>query len=188
MFKACWQQSICPGVLSATLVVFVPSKVPLQLRTGTGKVASCLPSKIGNRRRRRLYSYTVPIPTSPCMQPQVQSCVRLASPGAVMCMVGMLPPCASSCAPRHPDSAQVHLHSDIRHTPHPEHQFHLPLGDGCRGGTRTAGGAWCMVHGAARHAIYSSYRVRAAFMLQFARGMAYSIRRVDSRYGPRAHG
>ena len=50
-------------------------------------------------------------------------------------------------------------------------------------------GAWCM--GAARAAIYSSYRVRGcfyAFMLEFARGMAYSIRRVDSLYGPRARG
>ena len=59
----------------------------------------------------------------------------------------------------------------------------------CRYGVYNSGcrvqGAWCM--GAARAAIYSSYRVRScfyAFMLEFARGMAYSIRRVDSHYGP----
>ena len=61
-------------------------------------------------------------------------------------------------------------------------------------------GAGCMVQGAARAAIYSSYRVLKGLLLCYyaimrvmllcarAGDMAYSIRRVDSHYGPRARG
>ena len=57
-----------------------------------------------------------------------------------------------------------------------------------------------MVQGAARAAIYSSYRVLKGLLLCYyaimrvmllcarAGDMAYSIRRVDSHYGPRARG
>ena len=60
--------------------------------------------------------------------------------------------------------------------------------------------AWCMVGaGVLRCMVHGAWVLRgllsiadiglgAAFMLEFARGMAYSMRRVDSHYGPRACG
>ena len=45
-------------------------------------------------------------------------------------------------------------------------------------------GIWCAR--AARAAICSGYRVKGCFILEFTRGIAFSIRRIVPDYGPRA--